>query len=783
VAVLALVGGGTGCGRDLKADFASQPASGFSGDALGEVVVEVRERGKRVEDVPVAVSVALVGAGGTLEGTTTVLSSGGRAVFADLRVVGATSGARLEASAREVKHAVRSEPFDVRALHARFEGLPGATLPGRPLPPLRVQLVDAEGRPVTGTQRTVRLALGANPTGAVLGGPLEAGTLAGAAGFEGLRVDRPGEGLTLVATGAGFRAESTPLSAAWSLVEREPADRTAPGAPLNDTPAQAEALPLGVPFFGSLAESGGRADVDHLRLRARAGELLTVAAYANRLDEAAWTGTARLRLLGPDGAELYRVGARELGLVPVDLGLRAVRLPAEGEYVLALDAEAYDGAPTGARYALLASLGGAPPALQLEQEPAGQGGGNDTPATAEPLQPGLLAAYHEALGVPGAPADSDHYRLEVSAPTRLHLELVGQRNGLYVPGAGAGAGGGGGGGGGGGEGARAFDARLELTDAGGRLLWSNDDTTWFDPAVDYLVSAPGVYTLRVTRFGGGAAPYLLDYRAEAVTPRDAPASATPARAAPLAYGDYVAGGVPDGATPAYFRVAGRAGELVRLHAFDAAGWTGGAAAVRVTLMDAEGASPLAHGTGGEGRLARTILQRDGDFLVRVSAASATPFVLHAERFAAGRPEAEGNDPAPDGASPASPFDAQGWATGALSTPADRDAFGFSAEAGQLVSVSLYADNGLADGAPSLSSWGSTLTPALQVLDAAGTVLAATTFARTGEPDHAESLLRPLPMLEVSLRAPAAGDYRVVVSDAAGLGTPTAFYALQLWRDG
>jgi hypothetical protein len=64
------------------------------------------------------------------------------------------------------------------------------------------------------------------------------------------------------------------------------------------------------------------------------------------------------------------------------------------------------------------------------------------------------------------------------------------------------------------------------------------------------------------------------------------------------------------------------------------------------------------------------------------------------------------------------------------------------------------------------------------------VLSSTAADRKGGFNFAESAQHPLlplldraPMIQTSFRAPAAGDYDIVVSDADGQGGPTYFYAL------
>jgi 2-phosphosulfolactate phosphatase len=96
-------------------------------------------------------------------------------------------------------------------------------------------------------------------------------------------------------------------------------------------------------------------------------------------------------------------------------------------------------------------------------------------------------------------------------------------------------------------------------------------------------------------------------------------------------------------------------------------------------------------------------------------------------------------------------------------------------------VSLFAARGGNDAGP-YGDWGSALVPTVEVHDGQGNLLSATSADRLGATNFAESVLRPDPMIEASFRAPAAGDYIVVVSDANAAGGPSFFYALQVWKN-
>jgi hypothetical protein len=174
---------------------------------------------------------------------------------------------------------------------------------------------------------------------------------------------------------------------------------------------------------------------------------------------------------------------------------------------------------------------------------------------------------------------------------------------------------------------------------------------------------------------------------------------------------------------------------------------------------------------------QTILQASGTTFVRVRSDAAGRFGLRLERVAAAAYESEPND----AFAQANPVGPGGWVSGAIGAAGDTDHYAVHAEAGQLVTVSLLAAPGGNDAGP-YGDWGSALVPTVEVLDAQGHLLSATSADRLGAANFAESVLRPDPMIETSFRAPAAGDYDVVVSDANAAGGPTFFYALHVWKN-
>src|SRR6185295_8809943 len=89
-----------------------------------------------------------------------------------------------------------SGPFDVVASPAvalEFIAQPGDAIANAAITPaIRVHAVDASGNPATDFAGLVTIGLGANPSGATLGGTLTMAAAAGVATFADLVIDRAG---------------------------------------------------------------------------------------------------------------------------------------------------------------------------------------------------------------------------------------------------------------------------------------------------------------------------------------------------------------------------------------------------------------------------------------------------------------------------------------------------------------------------------------------------------------------------------------------------------------
>jgi hypothetical protein len=646
-------------------------------------------------------------------------------------------------------------PPPIRQLTLKFDVQPSSGLAGEAMT-VKVSVHDASGQ-VAGSGN-VTLALGANPTGSALGGTVTRAAVNGVATFDDLVIVKAGQGYTLTASGQGMTSATTDaFSRLYSTDENETV------AASNDTPAGAVAITPDIPMFGNLAASD---DVDFYKFHATAGQILSVSSYATRLDLANWDTSLELHLIAPDGTtELSRMSASDWGIASIDNGFAAIRIPADGDYFLACDLDASGSLiSAAAKYALLLKLSNPAVAPQLEAAT-----GHDSIANAQPISPGLVAGQYQS-----ATNGSDYYKLTIqNAPTRVRLDLIASRNGVASPLPTAAAG---------------FDGVMELQDAQGTVLWHNDDTVFLDPAIDYVVTANGTYYVRITQFGIDpvSAPYLLSYDAAAYAlPSVAGASsAVAALAAPIAYGQTVRTSFANAAGgQQFFAFDGNAGDLVRLWVDDKSVSQGStlqmdpSLAADAMFLAGDGVTMLAAAaqpatsvpaSASELNVRQTILQTSGMHYVSVSSPAGGAFGFRLDRIAAA------------GSAP-------GWISAALpsgATAADnKNHHTVHAEAGQLVTVSVLAGAGPSDAMLSpFGNWGSAILPAVQILDGQGKVVAATSADRLGSTNFAESMLRPEAMLETSFRAPAAGDYDVVVADANGLGGPAFFYALQVWKN-
>lgn len=655
-------------------------------------------------------------------------------------------------------------PGTLSGVSLRVDLYPTA-LPGQPFN------VDVSFRNSTGqlmnVSDLVSVQLSANPTAATLGGTLTRPSVNGVASFPDLFINNVGQGYVLTASSI---QGGTATSAAFAIGYSEDEDKS-PSLSAGTSPATARPISPNVPKFRTL----GAGEVHYYQFRARFGQLLSVASYANRIDMRDWETSLRVRLLAPDGVtEIARSGAASPGLRGVDNGIATLRIPQDGVYYLVADVD-QAGLLSGV-YALVMGLSPNPgPLLQIESEPWGVTGLNDTAATAQNLLPGLLYGHYDNAA--GGATSSDYYKISVFMPARIRIDLQAARNGAAY-------------------GDRLADLLLELQNSSGGVLWSNDNSYGLDPMIDYIVTAPGTYYVRVGSNGGGSAPYFLSYVPLPYLPTaETAGNSSMATATPIRYGLEYSGAFT-AAGDHFFAFGGTAGDVLRL-AVEGQTQLQSASLILnpnsnadAVLLASDGTALPAgatYSTPTESRFntRQTILQSTGTYFVRVRSAVAGRFGLRLDRITGSTREVEPNDTTAQ----ATPIGATGWISGAIGAAGDKDHFLVSAQAGQLMTVSLLATSGTGLGSP-LADWGSGLMPVLEVRNLQGDLLAATAADRRGSTNYAETLQHPLlsalggglPMLQTTFHAPATASYDIIVSDADGQGGANYTYALHAWKN-
>jgi len=504
---------------------------------------------------------------------------------------------------------------------------------------------------------------------------------------------------------------------------------------------------------GSVATAG---DVDCFSVSLIAGLYVRIELFGTRFDQAAWDAASnvpRLSLLAPDGTTVLLehdpTGSVSdgWGWALHDLDFALFRVPATDTYFIRVAQG--DDSLAGGDYAVRASLVVQPPA-QLEFEPAGTIGANDTPNTSQVIQPGIVHGFH-------ADGDVDYYAITITTPRVVRFELTSYRNGVHDGDDGY------------------YDPTLELFDSTPSFLALDDDSFFFDPAIEFTLEDAGTYFLRVDEAGGvGDASYALSYSSTPVN--DAPETEpndTSATANAIGYGESVSGTV-DGVDVDLYAFVGAAGDMVRIQAFDGWNLQNAADFVTVEILAPNGATTVPTSGFLELQTATTILQENGTHFIRVvSTGGLTDYRLELTRFKSADPETEPNETIPTANVALDPRSA-----GAIGAPGDVDVYQFDALEGRLTTLAIYAGRpaGGSDGSFEYSGHGSDLEPSITVTDGLGTVLA--TCTSTPASVFTESVTDPLPTAAVSFVPTAPGPFYARVESALGAGGPTHTYVIE-----
>ncbi len=204
-------------GPAAKLAFTVQPSNASAGAAISPAVkVAVRDRyGNTCTGATNRVTMAIASgpAGTTLSGITNVAPSGGFATFANLSLNKAGTY-YLRATAAGLTSAT-STAFVIASGPARkmvFTRQPVNAAAGA-LPAVQVTLQDAQGNACPAATNAVTVALGVNPTGALLAGTKTVNAVRGVVTFGGLGLSKAGTGYALRVTATGLTTvTSTPFT-------------------------------------------------------------------------------------------------------------------------------------------------------------------------------------------------------------------------------------------------------------------------------------------------------------------------------------------------------------------------------------------------------------------------------------------------------------------------------------------------------------------------------------------------------------------------------------------
>jgi hypothetical protein len=158
---------------------------------------------------PVSVALGSNPRGAQLRGTTSVNPVSGMATFSDLSVNRAGNNYTLIFGSSGL-HSDTSVGFDVAARAQNgleklaFRPVTDRSTAGQALGAIEVELQDVDGNLLTGESQIVTLSLGENPTGAQLLGTTTVAAVNGVAKFEGISLQKTGNGYALVARADGF---------------------------------------------------------------------------------------------------------------------------------------------------------------------------------------------------------------------------------------------------------------------------------------------------------------------------------------------------------------------------------------------------------------------------------------------------------------------------------------------------------------------------------------------------------------------------------------------------
>lgn len=221
--------------KPVKVEFQQQPTNTNQGATITPAVtVAIKDANNQIVTADntdkVTLSIGTNPGGGSLAGTVTVTAVRGIATFSNLSIDQAGKGYTLVAGSPGLLSNT-SSTFNINSTvqiptSLAFKTQPTKTASGIAIvPPVQVNILDANGSVVTGDNSTVvTMAIGTNPGGGTLSGTISVAAVNGVATFNNLKIDKAGTGYTLRATAPGLApATSNP----FEIFTPAPADRLA----------------------------------------------------------------------------------------------------------------------------------------------------------------------------------------------------------------------------------------------------------------------------------------------------------------------------------------------------------------------------------------------------------------------------------------------------------------------------------------------------------------------------------------------------------------------------
>lgn len=523
----------------------------------------------------------------------------------------------------------------------------------------------------------------------------------------------------------------------------------------NDSAATANALEIGRPVHGEVLIAG---DIDFWSFELDEDDIVDVRLTAVALDQATWSAgpnSPSLTIWDTDGVTALRSQdlAQFAFFIGNDLDFVNFRAPADGTYYVSITQ--YDPLLAGGSYSFVVenvNLG----TLQVEAEGQGVSGLNDSPATAEPITPGVLRGYH-------VDGEQDWFEFMAPGPGFARFEISADRNGIYV------------------ASGEYSDLLLSLNTNAPAILQDNDDVALFDPILAHQLGVAGPYLIAVIESFSGDTEYFLSYdwvdTADALTETEL--NDTSAAANAMSYGDYMTGSTDVG-DPDFFAFSGTAGDVVLIKPFFVGFSEVASTGITLDLLGPDGVTPLSYAyQATDFPLLRTILQETGTHYISVGpdavAPGPTDYAFELESSSQNTYEVEPNNTI------AVANTLTGDAAAGVVDPAgDFDVFSFQADAEEAVRFDIFASNDSAStGYDKLDGYGSDLDPLVIIRDSMGVQLAVSLVPANPLVDPTpKNVSSGIATVAVGFIAPADGTYYLEVTDQTVTGSSDHTYVVR-----